>query len=619
MKKNIITILLSVVLLSSCSLDREPLTGPSTGTFPASAEEAEAGLLAAYKSLSNDIHQYNPADRWFDQLTDIGAMRTTLSNWPNFGLSTVTSSLSHVENTYARIYKAIGRVHLVLDNLDNLRGVISDEQYYQLKAELLCLRAYQYDKGCKFFGDMPWVDHALTLDDYAYARTPKAEVIANIIADLDDELLDHLPIAWDKATWGTARIGRVAAYMLKARICLEWGFFEQAAKASKKALDLSAGVYDLTPLDCTYYATHADGEPDPTPLFGYDAELNSSEWIFAIQFNRLAASNTHTGIYTFCSRVHNGAAGAGPSQHMMDTFQMKNGKKISDPDSGYDWKNPWANRDPRLDLYCVRTNSRTMGVQFSIDPADKTVFDYNLGKAVPNGDVTGNKSEIGPNGTKGPGGYLWRKWCDPAYYSTITGTSYEDELDVPIMRLAELLLIDAEANIEWEGGDLARAKANIDRVRARVQMPPVDGSSRQSLRSALRYERKVELCSEGFRWFDIRRWKDVDGKPLAYKALNNVQQIAPAFGKLLCNAKPYIDENWIVTYEPFTFETIIDEKGKEVVKTIPHKVTFDGKDCNARIHTTTKFILNKDELWPFPNSEMVTNPLIGLENNNPGY
>ena len=598
MKKNIITILLSVVLLSSCSLDREPLTGPSTGTFPASAEEAEAGLLAAYKSLSNDIHQYNPADRWFDQLTDIGAMRTTLSNWPNFGLSTVTSSLSHVENTYARIYKAIGRVHLVLDNLDNLRGVVTDEQYYQLKAELLCLRAYQYDKGCKFFGDMPWVDHALTLDDYAYARTPKAEVIANIISDLDDELLDHLPIAWDKATWGTARIGRVAAYMLKARICLEWGFFEQAAKASKKALDLSAGVYDLTPLDCTYYATHADGEPDPTPLFGYAAETESSEWIFAIQFNRLAASNTHTGIYTFTSRVHNGAAGAGPSQHMMDTFQMKNGKKITDEGSGYDWKNPWANRDPRLDLYCLRSNARAMGVQFSIDPKDKTVFDYNLGKAVPNGDVTGNKSEYGPNGTKGPGGYLWRKWHDPAYYGTITGTSYEDELDVPIMRLAELLLIDAEANIEWEGGDLARAKANIDRVRARVKMPAVDGSSREALRSALRYERKVELCAEGFRWFDIRRWKDADGNPLAYKAING-NQYAPAFGSTTFNGIPQIDEDWIVTYD--------------------ESKTFDGAKFNGRVHTTRKFVLNKDELWPFPNSEMVTNPLIGLENNNPGY
>ena len=47
--------------------------------------------------------------------------------------------------------------------------------------------------------------------------------------------------------------------------------------------------------------------------------------------------------------------------------------------------------------------------------------------------------------------------------------------------------------------------------------------------------------------------------------------------------------------------------------------TFDGAAFNGRVHTTQKFVLKKDELWPFPYSEMVTNPLIGTENNNPGY
>lgn len=596
MKKYILSILSVALLASSCSLDREPLSGPSTGTFPATAEEAEAGLLAAYKSLANDVHQYNPADRWYDQLSDIGAMRTTMSKWPDFGLSVATSSLTHVEKTYTRIYKAIGRVHLVLDKLDNLRGVVSDEQYYQFKAELLCLRAYQYDKGCKIYGDMPWIDHALDLDDYAYARTPKAEVIANILRDLDDELLDHLPIAWDKATWGTCRIGRVGAYALKARICLEWGFFEDAAKYSKRALDLAAGVYNLTPLDCTYYATHADGEPDPTPLFGFEAEKNSEEWIWAIQFDRLAAENTHQGVYNHGSRVHNGSAGAGPSMSFIDTFQCTDGLSIAESPL-YNWQDPWKNRDPRLDLFCLRSGARSMGVQFSIDPADKTVYDYNIEKAVPNGDVTGNKSEYGPNGTKGPGGYLWRKFLNIEYYASITGNSYEDELDMPIIRLAELLLVDAEANIEMEGGDLSRAKANIDRIRARVNMPPVTATDREGLRSALRYERKVELCCEGFRWFDIRRWKDASGKPLVYKAMN-VEQFAPGYGRTTSNAKPIIDENWIVTYDKNS--------------------TFDGKACNARVHTTFKFE-DKDMLWPFPKTEMETNPMIGLENNNPGY
>lgn len=535
--------------------------------------------------------------RWLDQLTDIGAMRTVLSNWPDYRLSTITSSYSAVENHYSRIYKGLGRIHLVLDNIDKIRGSVSEEEYSQLKIELLTLRAYFYDMACKMYGDVPFIDHSLTLKDNAYARTPKADVIKRILDDMDDSLIESLPVAWPRDKWGVARVGRVAAYALKARICLEWGYYAGAARYSQKALDLGDGIFSLTPLDLTYYPSHAEGEPDPTPLFGFAAEQGSKEWIWAVEYNRLAASNTHTGIYTFASRVHNGAAGAGPSLAMMQTFQCTDGRSIAESPL-YDWQNPWKNRDPRLDLYCARSGSRVMGVQFSIDPADKTVYDYNTGKAVPNSDVTGNKSEYGPNGEKGPGGFLWRKYTDPAYYGKITGTGYDDELDVPVIRLAEVMLINAEANIEMDGGDLSRAKTMIDRVRARAGMPPV-GSTADELRSALRYERKVELCAEGARWFDIRRWKEDDGvTPVAYKAING-PQYAPAFGKTITNAKPIIDKNWTVTYAVGS--------------------TFDGKPLDARVHTTLKFVLNKDELWPFPYSEMVTNPLIGTANNNPGY
>jgi len=600
MKKHIAIIAIAASMLTvSCDLDREPLSGPSTGTFPASYDEAISGTLAAYKQLSNNVAQYEPMPtRWLDQLTDIGAMRTALSSWPDYTLSTITSSYSGVENFYARTYKGLGRVHLVLDKLDALKPQITDQEYAQIKAELLCLRAYFYDGVCKLYGDVPFIDHSLTLTDNAYARTPKMEVIDRIISDMDDALIEALPVAWDKSEWGSVRIGRVAAYALKARICLEWGYYDDAVKYSKKALDLAEGVYSLTPLDCTYYPTHVEGEPDPTPLFGFAAEQGSKEWIWAVEYNRLAASNTHAGIYTFASRVHNGAAASGPSLAMMMTFQCTDGKSITESPL-YDWQNPWANRDPRLDLFCARSGSRVMNIQFSIDPADKTVFDYTSNKALPNADVTGNKSEYGPNGQKGPGGFLWRKYCDPAYYGNITGTNYQDELDVPVIRLAELYLIDAEANIESGNGSLSRAASQINKVRSRVNMPAVSVTTREELRSALRYERKVELCAEGHRWFDIRRWKEDDGKtPVALKAIDG-PQYAPAFGKTITNAKPIIDKNWTVTFDTGS--------------------TFDGKKFDARLHTTRKFVTGKDELWPFPYDEMVTNPLIGLGNNNPGY
>lgn len=603
MKKIYAYILIAAAAVSaaSCSLDREYQNGPATGTFPATQEEALAGVLVSYKNLGNGSfqQQYNPfPNRFIDHVTDIGCTRSAkLGEWALFETSAVTSQSSVVKALYTGIYKTAGRIHLVLDNLDNLKDKVDEDVFYQFKAELLCLRAYVYDLGCQYYGDIQFIDHCLTLDDYSYPRMPREKVTARLLEELDDELIDHLPIAWPKAQWGTVRFGRVAAYMLKARICLNWGMYEDAARYSKKALDLADGIYSLTPLDCTYYATAIDGEPSAANLFGFDAELNCDEWIWSISFNKLAASSVHHGIYTFASRVHNGAAGGGPTQAMMDSFQCTDGLSIVES-SLYDWKNPWKNRDPRLDLYCLRNDTRCMGIEYSALTTATTVKDFNTGASVNNSDVTGSKSEYGPNGKSGPGGYLWRKWCDNAYYGQITGTGYEDDLDVPVMRYAELLLIDAEANIEMDGGDLTRAANDINAVRARVHMPKVKATDREGLRTALRYERKIELCNEGFRWFDLRRWKDASGTVLAAKAVDG-PQLAPAFNDAIPNAKPSFDENWIVSY---------------------NGSTWDGKSSNLRTLRTLKFTVGRDELFPFPYDELTTNPALDpVKDQNPGY
>ena len=149
-----------------------------------------------------------------------------------------------------------------------------------------------------------------------------------------------------------------------------------------------------------------------------------------------------------------------------------------------------------------------------------------------------------------------------------------------------------------EGGDLERAASDINQVRERVNMPPVKDMSKEGLRKALRYERKVEFCNEGMRWFDLRRWKDENGVVLAAKAANG-PQYAPAFNNAVPNAVPVIDDNWIVSYDP--------------------SLTWDGSSFNLRTLRTLVFTVGRDELWPFPYTEMITNPLIGEENNNPGY
>ena len=600
MKKYFILILTAVLSFSACdkALERYPLNGPSTGTFPASEEEALSGVLVSYKNLANSVSQYCSFPlRITDNLTDIGTMRIGLSDWNLFVTSTITQTTAKATAIYGRVYKTAGRIHLVLDNIDNIKDKMSEETYMQFKAELLCLRAYVYDMGCQFYGDIPFIDHCLTLSDYEYPRMPREQVIDRILEDMDDDLLDYLPVRWDKNTWGTARLGRAAAYGLKARICLNWGRFAEAAKYSRIAMELSEGVYELETLDCTYYPTAAtEGEPSASNLHGFKGE-KSDEWMWAIQFNKLAASNTHSQIYGYSSRVHNGAATEGPSQALMDTFQCTDGKSITESPL-YNWQDPWNHRDPRLDLYCLRSDTRYNGIEYSTDPSKKQVRNYVTGAMVNNNDVYGNKSEYGPNGTKGPGGYLWRKFGDPAYYGATLTNSYEDDLDVCIMRYAELFLIDAEANIEMEGGDLKRAQNDINVIRQRVKMPKITTLDRAELRSALRYERIAELCAEGFRWFDIRRMKDANGQMLAVKVMNG-PQYAPAFNGARPNGKPIIDENWCVSYDP--------------------SQTWDGKDFNLRTLINLYFQVGKDELWPLPDTEIRTNSKIGQENQNPGY
>ena len=617
MKHKLLYTIVFAAVLGSCSLDRYPLNGPSTGTFPSTAEETRAGVLGAYKAISNmPTWQYEPFARWIDHLTDIGAVRRGLQQWDLFKTSVQTSQSSAVGQLYTQIYKAAGRIHLVLDNLDNIleSGAVSEQEYLQYKAELLLIRAYVYDLACQFYGGIPFIDHSLGLHDYQYARTPREEVTERLMNDISDELIDALPLQWPYAEWGTCRIGRVAAYTLKARIALNWGMYEEAARCSKIALELGDGVYELTPLDTKYYATAADGEPDPTPLFGFAGESSSKEIMWAAQYNILAASNVHYGIYTFSPRILNGSAGAGPTQSFMDSFQCLDGKSIAESPM-YDWKNPWRNRDPRLDLYTVRPDSRIMGIQCTYDCTVTTVHDYVTNTDITNADVTGNKHEYGINGVTGGGGYMWRKFSDIKYrlpqesggYGGITGASFEDELNCPLMRFAELLLIDAEANIEWEGGDLTRARGEINRVRARAGMPAVETADRDELRTALRYERKIELCAEGFRWFDLRRWHTADcarlgSSDILEKALSG-DQYAPAFSETsapmtISNAKPVIDESWIVTYDTSD--------------------TWDGAPVNCRTHITLVW-QDRDKLWPIPYDEWTTNPLIGQENQNPGY
>ena len=600
---HMVTAVLGSALIMSCTLERLPLNGPSTEGFPSTEEEALAGVYAAYKEISSNRSIISVTWwRIIDCMTDIGTYRVT-SGIKDIMMSTATPSFSWSTKMYSRGYSTISRIHLVLDNIDNLKGTVSDETLDCMKAELLLMRAFYYDQLVQYFGDVPWIDHSLTLEDRYYPRTRKDTIVANILGDLSDEVMDALPVRWNKSTYGTTRLSRVAAYMLKARIYLNHAdlspdYMDKALEYSERAISMAKDAgHVLAEYDTTYSPDADAGEPN-CKLFSYAGQTDD-EWIWALQYNKLIENLRTVNIYYIAPRVLNGASWTGPSQAFIDLFQCTDGLYINESPL-YNWQDPWANRDPRLDLFCVRDGSRTMGVEYSIDITKSKVKDYHTGAMINNSDAVGNKSEYGPNGKQGPGGYLWRKGYDDAFYGNITGSSTDktqDDINVGMLRLAELYLIAAEANIESAEGSLTRAAELINAVRNRAGMPDLTVSDKAGLRKALRYERTVELCDEGLRWYDLRRWG------IAEKAVGH-DVMAPGYSSeaaprnFISNVKPTIDDDCVVSY------------GDE---------TWDGNASNLRVFQRHRFTVGRDELWPIPQEEIDSNNAISPEDQNPGY
>jgi len=623
-KKYSIFLLAGILCLTSC-LDREPLSGPSNSNFPANESEALAGIYACYKAvgLMSAQNNYFPYCNE-DCATDIFASRPGNKNFIYQLTSSMTADQALIEKEYKYVFKVAGRCHQILDKLDLLAQTTSPEVVGQFKAEALCIRAHQYDQCMQFYGGITYITHCLTLEDNAYPRTPLNKCVDSLLfTDLTDANLDYLPLRWTKSTYGTTRIGRAAAYALKARIALNWGYLDVALDAAAKALACAdeAG-YKLEPLDTRGFVPHEEGELDNTALFGFAGE-KSDEWLWAAQHSKLVneGADLMEAIYYASPRVHGGCSWLGPSLALMDTYQTLNGLAITE-DPTYDPKNPYLNRDPRMAITACLPGTRVMGIEYEVSPLCETVVNYHSTEAdgsysrIENldGKPGANKVEYAAFYTKGPGGYLLRKFSDPLYYGLVTEV---DDLNTGLLRYAEILLIDAEVNIESEKGDLARARRDINKLRARAGMPAVTATTKEGLRKALRYERKVELAGEGFRWFDLRRWAldglmykngilREDATAVAVKALNGTQW-APGIPtttkptNYISGGKPTIDDNWIVTYS--------------------EGVAWPGMEFNLRGYNGT-MVYNepKDRRWPFPYTELQTNKALDpIKDQNPGY
>lgn len=84
------------------------------------------------------------------------------------------------------------------------------------------------------------------------------------------------------------------------------------------------------------------------------------------------------------------------------------------------------------------------------------------------------------------------------------GANSEGDNDWPVLRYGDIVLLYAEALNENNKTPQALTQLNL--IRTRSNLPIKTGLSQDDARTVIRHERRIELCFEGERWFDLIRW-----------------------------------------------------------------------------------------------------------------
>jgi len=118
-------------------------------------------------------------------------------------------------------------------------------------------------------------------------------------------------------------------------------------------------------------------------------------------------------------------------------------------------------------------------------------------------------------------------------YPSVLGVS-EGDNDWPILRYGDILLLYAEALNE--NGKPLEALAPLNLVRARAGLTAKLGLNQTDARTAIRNERRVELCFEAERWFDLVRWNIFIPVMTAFKTAGSVNG---TIGNITANLNVY--------------------------------------------------------------------------------
>ena len=478
MKKNII--LYSFIALLSgtagCSdmLDQYPLDAISPETYYNNADELRSatnqfygmfpGAASGYTESADVVCTFNlPAE-----VQGIRTVPTSGGGWNWEYLRAVNFYLSH---------------SVRCDDVDAREHFDGIARFF---------RAYFYFEKVKRFGEVPWFDRELSSTDPELFRPRDSRDF------IMDKILDDLTYAINNISdkKDLYNVTHWTALALKSRICLFEGTYRKyhGIPGYEKFLDECATASKLF-IDNAPYAIYKTGAQPYRDLF---SSMNAieEEVILARDYDR-AQNVMHEANANTLSPTY---GRPGMNKKIVNSYLMTNGDRFTDQ-PGYEtmqYYDEMQNRDPRLTQTVVgpsymRINSTTVS---------------------------------SPNFGASTTGYQITKWVTDASGDGYLGSSN----DYILFRAAEVYLNYAEAKAELGTLTQDDLKISIKKIRDRVGMPNIDMDAANAnpdpylcaLESGyqnvtgpnkgvileIRRERTIELLLEGFRYYDIIRWKE---------------------------------------------------------------------------------------------------------------
>ncbi len=492
---------------------------------------AEQALAEAYHSLPDFLPtQGRLGYGTLEMLTD-------LADWnkkgaPKFYSGTVDGTNQYTEHMPYRLGVAsqmigvgpiygIRRAYIYIENVDRVPDMTEQEKAVG-KAEAKVIIAYHYSQMLRYYGGMPWIDHAYTAEDEMKFPRMTVEQTVEKIVNLLDEAAGVLP--WEVSADNDGHLTKAAAMALKNRVLqfaasplfnadepylqgdastqlITW-YGNYSADRWQKALD--AGLAFLRENDGRYKLVNT-GNPREDFAAGYFNRHNGEVLISSRRFITYMTGKTPF------AQVRYGVAS--PTLNYIDMFQMNDGTEFS-------WDNPdhkkypfFKDGKPRRDIRLYET----LAINEDKFQGKKVVEIYEGTKQNPYN--SGQYSKNGAAMRK-----FVRNWKDE-----VNGKFYS----CPLLRLPELYLNMAEAMNELGKAETADEFGNtaydyLNMTRNRAGMPDItkkEAKPGEELREAILRERALEFGYEEVRYFDLMRWKreDLIRQPLSRLIVKKVK------------------------------------------------------------------------------------------------